>query len=67
MTKHLKAAVLCFGLAMPLLSGPTSAAQQKKPMYPAPTPAPIPVQILAAKKVFIGKVKYKEPSYRFCD
>ena len=50
MTKHLKAAVLCFGLAMPLLSGPISAAQQKKPTHPAP----IPTQILTAKKVFIA-------------
>src|SRR5438132_1656403 len=48
MTKHLKAAVLCFGLAM--LSGPISAAQQKKPTHPAPIPA----QILTAKKVFIA-------------
>jgi hypothetical protein len=68
MTKHLKAAVLCFGLAMPLLSGPISAAQQKKPMHPAPTPAPIPVEILAAKKVFIAngggdESRYEEASY----
>src|ERR1700676_192825 len=49
-TKHLKAAVLCFGLAMPLLSGPIRAAQQKK----SPLPAPIPAQILSAKKVFIA-------------
>jgi hypothetical protein len=50
MTKHLKAAVLCFGLAMSLRPGPLSAAQQKKPAHPAPIPA----QILTAKKVFIA-------------
>jgi hypothetical protein len=50
MTKHLKAAVLGFGLAMSLLPGPLSAAQQKKPAHPAPIPA----QILTAKKVFIA-------------
>jgi len=50
MTKHLKAAVLGFGLAMSLLPGPLSATQQKKPAHPAPIPA----QILTAKKVFIA-------------
>jgi hypothetical protein len=50
MTNHLKAAVLCFGLAIPLLSGPVGAQQQKKP----PNPAPIPAPILTAKKVFIA-------------
>src|SRR6266480_2806461 len=64
MTKHLKAAILCFGLAMPLLSGPISAAQQKKPTHPAPIPA----QILTAKKVFIAngggdESRYEEASY----
>jgi hypothetical protein len=59
MTKHLKATVLCFGLAMPLLSGPTRAAQQKKPTHPAPIPA----QILAAKKVFIANGGGDEPHY----
>lgn len=54
MTKHLKAAVLCFGLVMPLLSGPIRAAQQKKPAHPTPAPAPIPAQILTAKKIFIA-------------
>jgi hypothetical protein len=58
MTKYLKAAVLCFGLAMPLLSGPISALQQKKPADHASKyagePAPIPEQILTAKKVFIA-------------
>ena len=50
MTKHLKAAVLCFALAMPLLFGPTSAEQQNKPT----DPAPIPAQIITAKKVFVA-------------
>jgi hypothetical protein len=50
MTKHLKAAVLCFGLGMSLRPGPLSAAEQKKPAHPAPIPA----QILTAKKVFIA-------------
>jgi hypothetical protein len=64
MTKHLKAAVLCFGLAMPLLCGLLSAAQQKKPT----NPGPIPAQILAAKKVFIAngggdESHYEEASY----
>ncbi len=64
MTKHLKAAILCFGLAMPLLSGPISAAQQKKPTHPAPIPA----QILTAKKVFIAngggdESRYEAASY----
>ena len=64
MTKHLKAAVVCFGLAMPLLSGRISAAQQKKPT----NPAPIPAQILAARKVFIAngggdESHYEEASY----
>jgi hypothetical protein len=64
MTKHLKAAVLCFGLAMPLLSGLLSAAQQKKPT----NLGPIPAQILAAKKVFIAngggdESHYEEASY----
>jgi hypothetical protein len=64
MMKHLKAAVLCFVLAMPWLSGLMSAAQQKKPT----NPAPIPAQILAAKKVFIAngggdESHYEEASY----
>jgi len=54
MTKHLKAVVLCVGLAIPLLSGAISAAQQKKPTHPAPTLAPIPAQILTAKKIFVA-------------
>ena len=63
MTKHLKAAVLCFALAMPLLSGPISPAQQKKPKHAAPTPAPIPAQILTAKKVFIANGGGDESRY----
>jgi hypothetical protein len=52
MTKQLKAAVLCFGLAMPLLAGRASAAAgQEKKQTPA---APIPAQILTANKVFIA-------------
>ena len=64
MAKHLKAAVPCFGLAMLLLSSPISAAQQKKPT----PPAPIPAQILTAKKVFIAngggdQSRYEAVSY----
>jgi hypothetical protein len=59
MTKHLKTAVLGFGLAMPLLSGFLSAAQQKKPTHPAPIPA----QILTAKKVFIANGGGDESRY----
>jgi len=50
MTKHLKAAILCLGLATLLLHIPVCAAQQQKP---AP-PAPIPAQILSATKVFVA-------------
>ena len=50
MAKHLRAAVLTFALAMPLLPGPIASALQKK----TTPPAPIPAQILAAKKVFIA-------------
>jgi hypothetical protein len=64
MTKHLKAAILCFFLVMPLLAGTISGAQQKQPV----NPAPIPAQILAAKKVFIAngggdESHYEEASY----
>jgi hypothetical protein len=48
--KHLKAAILGLGLATPWLHIPTCAAQQNKP---APS-APIPAQILMAKKVFVA-------------
>jgi hypothetical protein len=64
MTKHLKAAILSFGLAISLLSSPIGSAQQKKTTHPAPIPA----QILAAKKVFIAngsgdESRYEEASY----
>jgi hypothetical protein len=54
MTNHLKAVVFCLAVAMPLLSAPSGAAQQKKPTQPSPITAPIPAQILTAKKVFIA-------------
>ena len=50
MPKRLRAAVLCAGLAMSLNCGYLSAAQQTKHV----PPAPVPQQILAAKKVFIA-------------
>ncbi len=58
MTKHLKAAVLCFGLAMPLLSGPVGA-EQKKQAHSAATPAPI----LTAKKISIANGGGDESRY----
>jgi hypothetical protein len=54
MTNYMKAGVLCFGVAMSLLSASSGSAQQKKPARPAPIAAPIPPQILTAKKVFIA-------------
>ncbi len=50
MTRYMKAVVLCFGLAMCFLPGVGHAAQQKKPT----AAAPIPVQIVTARKVFIA-------------
>jgi hypothetical protein len=50
MRQQLKAAVLCCVLAMALLSGGIAAAKEKT----ATQAAPIPAQILAAKKVFIA-------------
>ena len=50
MTKYLKVAVLCLGLATLWQTIATCAEQQHKP---AP-PAPIPAQILTAKKVFVA-------------
>lgn len=50
MTKRLRAAVLCAGLAMSLNCGYLSAAQQTKHV----PPALISQQILEAKKVFIA-------------
>jgi hypothetical protein len=58
MPKHLTAAVLTLALAIPLLSVPIAAKQKK----PAP-PAPIPAQILAAKKVFIANAGGDESGY----
>jgi hypothetical protein len=59
MTQYLKAAVACFGLATPLLPRAISAAQQKN----ATNPAPVPAQILAAKKVFIANGGGDEACY----
>jgi hypothetical protein len=59
MTQHLKAAVLCFGLAMCFLPGVGQAAQQKK----ATAPAPIPAQIVTARKVFIANGGGDESRY----
>lgn len=64
MTNCLKAAALCFSLAIPLLSGPARASEQKKT---APA-APIPAQIPAAKKVFVAngggdESRYEEATY----
>jgi len=54
MRNRLQATVFCLSLAMPLLFGAVCAAQQKKPKDSGPTPAPIPAQIITAKKVFIA-------------
>jgi hypothetical protein len=50
MPKRFRAAVLCAGLAMSLSCGYLCAAQQFKPVPPAPVPS----LILTAKKVFIA-------------
>ena len=50
MTKRLRAAVLCAGLAMSLSCNYLCAAQQPKKV----PPAPVPPLILTAKKVFIA-------------
>jgi hypothetical protein len=50
MTIDRKATVLVFALAMLLLTGPMCVAQKKAPAQSAPVPA----QILAAKKIFIA-------------
>jgi len=52
MAKRLKVAVVGFGMAL-LLAG-SVCAQQKKAADSASTAAPIPAQILTAKKVFIA-------------
>jgi len=63
MVKRLKAAVVGLSVAMVLPFGATCAAQQKKAKDQAPTPAPIPAQILAAKKVFIANGGGDESGY----
>jgi hypothetical protein len=47
MTSHFKTAILSISLALASLPGPAYAADQVKP-------APIPAQILAAKRIFIA-------------
>ena len=54
MVKRLKAAVVGLSVAMVLLPAGSVCAPQKKAKDQAPTPAPIPAQILTAKKVFIA-------------
>ena len=56
----LKTAFCCISLAIPLLQASLLAAQPPKPTPPA---APIPVQISAAKKVFIANAGGDERSY----
>jgi hypothetical protein len=58
MTKQFKAAVLNVGLAISFLSVSVLAAQQTRPS----TPAPIPAQILAAKKVFVANAGGDQPA-----
>jgi hypothetical protein len=57
MTRQFKAAVLGLSLAISLLPVSVLAAEQAKP---AP-PAPIPAQIVAAKKVFVANAGGDEP------
>jgi hypothetical protein len=52
-------AALCIGLALSLLEGPFLAAQKPQP---APA-APIPAQILAAKRIFIANAGGDDHSY----
>lgn len=59
MTQHLKVAVFCFGLAMCFLPGVGHATQQKT----LTAPAPIPVQIVTARKVFIANGGGDESRY----
>jgi hypothetical protein len=56
---NLKSAVLCFGLTMCILPAAGHAAQQKTPV----APAPIPVQIVSARKVFIANGGVDESPY----
>jgi hypothetical protein len=58
MTRQVRAAVLGVSLAISLLPLSVLAAEQAKP---AP-PAPIPAQILAAKKVFVANAGGDQPS-----
>ncbi len=51
MTRQGKTAILCFGLTMALMGGGVAEAKEK---VAATVVAPIPTQILAAKKVFIA-------------
>jgi hypothetical protein len=63
MTKHLTAAILGVSLAAPLLSSSLRVAQQKKTAAPATSTAPIPGQILTAKRVFIANGGGDESRY----
>lgn len=63
MRKCRKAAALCVILAIPLLQPSVLTAEQ-----PQQPPAPIPVQILTAKRVFVGNAggderPYEEPQF----
>jgi hypothetical protein len=57
MTRYFKAVVYCTGLAIPLLTWSSLVMAETKQI----PPAPIPAQILAAKKVFIGNAGGDEP------
>lgn len=57
MKDRLKAAAVCIILAVPLLYVTLAAQQQKQA-----SPAPIPAQILAAKKIFIANAGGEEPA-----
>ena len=57
MTRQFKAAVLAVSLATSLLPVSVLAAEQAKPALPAP----IPSQILAAKRVFVANAGGDEP------
>jgi hypothetical protein len=59
MTSTLKTAALCLILAVPVLQASVLAAQPAKPV----SPAPIPAQIVAAKKVFVSNAGADEPFY----
>jgi len=63
MVKRLKAAVVGLSVAMVLLPAGSVCAPQKKAKDQAPTPAPIPAQILAEKKVFIANGGGDESGY----